>query len=405
MAEERDIEKQLRAAAEHRRLEAGAPFELHPATRRLLQDEVRRAHPRPDGAVERNSLFANWWFRMAVGACVVAVVASIFLPPLSKSKTKSRRLAQNSEWRVNKIAGPAQNQTATPYRENAPAPAEAPPSTRDETDKDRPVTTREVALNDVAAKSSALSVTNGIVPGFSAGTVTLAFASQSAQQNFYFRNASVPPGTSWGARPVSGQAGETLAKSDLKRSLDDQAKAVGDKIPLATFQMEQTGNQIRITDSDGSVYNGDLTVAKTETPVTVGAVEEPAPAAMPAKEPEKQFGRLADRNEKLSVPNQVAEQNQNFRFKATGTNLSLNQKITISGEFIAATNLVDLLAVTQRSGSGGSGGGGGGGGGESGLVSQSMVNQSQRLSNGRIVGKVVLGNGQEIPLNATPAAP
>ena len=43
MSEERDIEKQLRAAAEQRRKEAGGNFELHPATRRALQGEVVRA--------------------------------------------------------------------------------------------------------------------------------------------------------------------------------------------------------------------------------------------------------------------------------------------------------------------------------------------------------------------------
>jgi hypothetical protein len=87
-------------------------------------------------------------------------------------------------------------------------------------------------------------------------------------------------------------------------------------------------------------------------------------------------------------------QNQNFRFKAAGTNLSLNQRITISGEFIAATNPATLWGTTQN--------GGGGGGGAN---SQATATGSQQLSNGRIIGKVVLDNGQEIPLNATPVAP
>ena len=43
MPDERDIEKQLRACAEQRRREAGALFVPHPVTRRLWQDEVRRA--------------------------------------------------------------------------------------------------------------------------------------------------------------------------------------------------------------------------------------------------------------------------------------------------------------------------------------------------------------------------
>ena len=44
---ERPIEKLLRAAAQKRRDEVGAPFELHPATRRLLQGEVARRFAKP----------------------------------------------------------------------------------------------------------------------------------------------------------------------------------------------------------------------------------------------------------------------------------------------------------------------------------------------------------------------
>ena len=39
---EREIEKQLRAYAKERREQAGAPIELHPATRKLLQGEAAR---------------------------------------------------------------------------------------------------------------------------------------------------------------------------------------------------------------------------------------------------------------------------------------------------------------------------------------------------------------------------
>lgn len=50
MPPERDIEKLLQAAAARRRREAGAPFDLHPATRRLLQGEVARQYRTPPRA-------------------------------------------------------------------------------------------------------------------------------------------------------------------------------------------------------------------------------------------------------------------------------------------------------------------------------------------------------------------
>jgi len=45
---ERPIETLLHAAAKKRRDEAGAPFELHPADRRVLQGEVARRFAKPE---------------------------------------------------------------------------------------------------------------------------------------------------------------------------------------------------------------------------------------------------------------------------------------------------------------------------------------------------------------------
>lgn len=44
---QRDIEKELLAYKQRRREQAGAPQELHPATRRMLQGEVARSASRP----------------------------------------------------------------------------------------------------------------------------------------------------------------------------------------------------------------------------------------------------------------------------------------------------------------------------------------------------------------------
>src|SRR5205814_4839361 len=42
----RNVEDELKAWAQKRRDEAYAPFELHPATRKMLQDEVARTFPK-----------------------------------------------------------------------------------------------------------------------------------------------------------------------------------------------------------------------------------------------------------------------------------------------------------------------------------------------------------------------
>lgn len=75
MPPERDIEKMLKAAAEKRRREAGAPLELHPATRRLLHGEVARQYrrlPRP-GFAGGDFLARHRW-RIAWAAGLTAVL-------------------------------------------------------------------------------------------------------------------------------------------------------------------------------------------------------------------------------------------------------------------------------------------------------------------------------------------
>ncbi|MFO1512548.1 MAG: hypothetical protein U1F83_06485 [Verrucomicrobiota bacterium] len=100
MNDERPIEKLLRRYAQKRGDEAGAPPELHPATRRMLQSEVARQFPKP--ASERQpsttdffSLLTRRWI-YAVGIFVVlGLAAAMLMPSLNKSKS-STMLAQKA---------------------------------------------------------------------------------------------------------------------------------------------------------------------------------------------------------------------------------------------------------------------------------------------------------------------
>ena len=78
---ERPIEKLLRACANKRSDEAGGPFELHSATRRLLQAEVARelakGAPRGDSPF---AFFARVWPRLACGTAIfVALVIAVWV--------------------------------------------------------------------------------------------------------------------------------------------------------------------------------------------------------------------------------------------------------------------------------------------------------------------------------------
>jgi hypothetical protein len=125
MEPERQIEKVLRAFAKKRREQAGAPPELHPVDRRLLQDEVLRQSRKPP---ERNfflALLAGIRPRLTFILCVVAlsIVGAWFVLPLfSPAKSRSMRVARGNEYGMDK---PASESSARPATPPARAPSES----------------------------------------------------------------------------------------------------------------------------------------------------------------------------------------------------------------------------------------------------------------------------------------
>jgi hypothetical protein len=102
---ERDIEKLLKACAQKRRAEAGAPLEMHPATRRMMQGEVARQTaraPRAGGLLAR--FLAELRPRLAFGGAVlVVVVVGTWALVLSEARRKTR-LAQNKPTQTIQLA-------------------------------------------------------------------------------------------------------------------------------------------------------------------------------------------------------------------------------------------------------------------------------------------------------------
>lgn len=93
MEPERKIEKMLRAYAKKRRADAGDSLKLHPATRRLLQDEIARKKAKRDEEEDSLSLwelFRRQWAFLVGFAVIVFFGATLFLPTLSSTKKKSQ---------------------------------------------------------------------------------------------------------------------------------------------------------------------------------------------------------------------------------------------------------------------------------------------------------------------------
>jgi len=126
MPNERRIEKLLRAFAKKRKADAGAPLEMHPATRRLLQGEVaRRTKARP--ATEQ--AWWRFWFgtpRRAFAVCAlmsVIISGTVFLTTMKPTKP-SMDLAKNE----NAVVAGEPQAKAVSDREIQPAPAVSAPA-------------------------------------------------------------------------------------------------------------------------------------------------------------------------------------------------------------------------------------------------------------------------------------
>jgi hypothetical protein len=96
---ERPIEKLLRASAKERRDHAG-DLELHPANRRLLQQEVARKFGRKPHSARMGWLGwfgAQWWGKVATGLAMLAVLGMVvwLTLPVRTHKESETLLARN----------------------------------------------------------------------------------------------------------------------------------------------------------------------------------------------------------------------------------------------------------------------------------------------------------------------
>src|SRR5258708_3436843 len=121
---ERDIEKLLRTYANKRRNEMGAPLELHPANRRLLQSEAAKRFR--SGSPFAPSFFQRLrhlpWPRIAWAVALVAVLAvawSLLLP--ARNKGQIMTMSKNEH-----LKPPSSVDKVQPAPPPAPAPSAAP---------------------------------------------------------------------------------------------------------------------------------------------------------------------------------------------------------------------------------------------------------------------------------------
>jgi hypothetical protein len=173
-----------------------------------------------------------------------------------------------------------------------------------------------------------------------------------------------------------------------KASLGD--KAAPAHPVLASFQLEQTGRELRVVDGDGSVYSGYLQIAAPARPQL--SVKAAAPAV--ARASRAPVGVLEEKAPATVDSDQLAA--QTYFFRVTGTNRTLQKKVVFTGNLMAATNSAWFQPVTNHLNLGSSFGGVLNGSAQPGLLP---------LGNSHISGKVVIGSGKAVEINALPESP
>jgi hypothetical protein len=490
---ERPIEQLLRAAAKKRRDEAGAPLELHPATRRLLQGEVARqfapaqpeAHP-PLPLLMR--LCPRWTWAVAI--CAVLSVAVALLLREESNVHKELLLAENEMAQKSRLSNEPMPRTLADTAALAPqSQGSLPPIAGWDADQagarrlepSTPAPQPEVAVQSLA-KDSLVAMTDKrlqteqampaptalaeqpkgaeaqLAASGAAAASTPAVITEDAFQRRYGLAVSPPPPARAPAAPVatasvgvplvatdksesltlaesapsgsafsfrspaasangpkpSSEAVDRLAMAKVsaqarkdaksgsvvqhfvqvspsrsaKAAFGDEAKAA--QSVLVSFQVEQADQELRITDVDGSVYAGYLQVSGPVRRLRPAKVE--APAAAPASK----VAAKALEPSGLAGADSSQDAFQSHSFRVAGTNRTLQKKVVFTGNLIAATNLTRLPPTATNLAGRSRVGDAWGGSLQPGLLP---------LLNSRINGKVVIGNGAPIEVNALPAKP
>jgi hypothetical protein len=391
-----EIEQRLRAAAETRRRAAGGPFVLHPADRRLLQDEVARTFT--PSAREARPPWLAWLFRHRAGlvfysalALVVMVCVPGMLAPAgqklrkpSSPTTASQSGEQPRPQATDKAAPPAVAEPSRPKVAAPPAPGVRAEKSVAEHPVSAPAPASAAAPAAVLppAKLEARSDPHDIVLHDSANRET---AREQAQSRQY-------------APPASGAApSEAPAASGFRA-----AKAIADVEPFSYFRLERSGPAVTVVDADGSVYRGALLSEperdRLAPPPTRGLA---APVAAPALGGAGGgAGRARTDNQRRSsvpapTPMPTTAQAAGLSFLVTGTNLTSQQTVRFQGSVPWPLDRQNATQTWSRS-----------------QIATQLSTATQRLpaapagaggTNAALVGELQIGPAAPVRLEARPA--
>jgi hypothetical protein len=361
------MDEQLKAYAQERRAQAGSAFELHPATRNLLQGEAARTVGQPSGRLNRErEAVPFFWRRLVLGGACTALLfvgAGLWLRfdaerELNLTRQRDSNLwffaqntvqpeskpAESNELRKRvetfQLSGAPERQLArttaeTLRREETPNPARpaeslAPDGPRldlalattppaQEADLASNAPRYQFGLHPSAEKDARLGRDNAAAAGAAAAPEPTApiYANVTADANpsantasdLELKAASAPrvAAPMVDSLPVAAQSanGIYFKQVDPRARLRKNLNSPPLPKVLNTFELQQNDQTVNLIDADGSVYQGAIL---------------------------------------STLSNQASP---GFKFNAAGTNRTLNKAVMFTGEFSAPAEAGGSQAPAQ----------------------------------------------------------
>ncbi|HEU5069002.1 MAG TPA: hypothetical protein VFV96_01150 [Verrucomicrobiae bacterium] len=373
-----ELEKLLSDYARQRRASAEVK-EMHPATRRLLQAEVRQHFGAPPPPAPTRA--PAWWRRLlprlVFAAALVVVLGTAVVWNFSSRSKIAERLA---------FVGPSERvpQTVSTPAPSAPINAPAPRAAgreaaraerssgmghlKQETDSlageapsanalARPLA--KTAATDVATRANLL---NDAAGGYYGNPPTVSSAEEPvpAVPAKSLAAAGFKEGVSTSEEPPPALAGAQMQNvaglaqmnsTQLFRNvvLVNKVKAAAKFPVLNEFTVQQNGSSLTVVDHDGSVYRGYANLAAQTT-----ASDRPTGDVLDKQTFTDQaalqgFTGLAPNQKVSGAQVQQAVEPQSYYFRVEGTNRSLNQRVVFTGNLLQnpAANLQQNNTVNQ----------------------------------------------------------
>jgi hypothetical protein len=399
-----NMDELLKAYAKKRREQAEPALEMHPATRKLLQDEVERtlgatpaATPTPTPAPWYPSWFSALWPFGALGStlAVVCLMFALFhtparnpLPGTVKAEggrkkeenfdllTRNPSLATAPAGRglseakaVPNAAAPLADKDSSPALVAAPATTAAVAGSGVPAQVDAPPAVTSLAAQTAAATPPGIAADTTPAPVLpQASSVAQYVAQEGRIGGASLEHASAVGSTAPGSVPAAAEDASGVVAGAFVQVYDRARSSRAESPPsnvLSAFQLLHAGQNVRVVDADGSIYDGQVLAGISNGGPTEGLAQ-------------RRIG---------------ANQEANYAFKVAGTNHTLQQNIIFTG------NVLDMpvaapagqFAAQNRNAS---------------QVQNAASNGlAQSAQNSRITGQVQVGGGKEFKIEAKPPSP